>query len=476
MRLALSDLARAGPLERADGDGAAGGSACGDRVRIRLRFDADGRIETARYGALGCTAASVAAAWCSERAEGGTLLEAASLGLADCLAEREIPDARSECAAVAIDALAGAVADALHALPRPPAGARTAVAMSGGVDSAIALQRIVDRGDAAVGITLRLWIDPEAPDAARACCSPDAVRRARATCHSLGVPHITLDARDGFRETVVQPFLDDYQAGLTPNPCTTCNGDFRIALLADTATSLGAERLATGHYARLVPHGDGALVARGADPAKDQSAMLARVPPELLGLLEFPLADAHKHDVRLEAVAAGLAAATAPESQDVCFLGGGDLRGFLDRHGVDLRPGEIHDADGAVVGRHEGAVAFTVGQRRGLGVAASEAHYVRSVDVSAGIVTIAPLARLARHEVRLIDATLHLPVSRVRARLRVHMADVGAMVEPSDDGLLLRLDEPVFAVAPGQVAVLYDDDGVVVGTGTIARARQVAAR
>jgi tRNA-uridine 2-sulfurtransferase len=476
MRLALADLARAGLLEHADGDGTAGGSACDDRVQIQLRFDADGRIETARYGALGCTAASAAAAWCAEHAEGGSLLDAASLSLADCLAEREIPDARRECAAVAIDALARAISDALDALPRPPSGAHTAVAMSGGVDSAVALQRIVDRGDAAVGITLRLWIDPDAPDAARACCSPDAVRRARATCHSLGVPHITLDARDGFRETVVQPFLDDYQAGLTPNPCTTCNGDFRIALLAGTARMLGAERLATGHYARLVPHGDGALVARGADPAKDQSAMLARVPPELLGRLEFPLADANKAEVRLEAAGAGLAAATAPESQDVCFLGGGDLRGFLDRHGVDLRPGEIHDADGTVVGRHEGAVAFTVGQRRGLGVAAAEPLYVRSVDASAGIVTIAPLARLARHEVQLIDATLHRPVSRVRARLRVHMADVGATVEPSGDGLLLRLDEPVFAVAPGQVAVLYDEEGVVVGSGTIAGARQAVAR
>jgi tRNA-specific 2-thiouridylase len=274
----------------------------------------------------------------------------------------------------------------------------------------------------------------------------------------------------------VQPFLDDYQAGLTPNPCTTCNGDFRIALLAETAQTLGAERLATGHYARLVPHGDGALVARGADPAKDQSAMLARVPPELLGRLEFPLADAHKDEVRREAAGAGLAAATAPESQDVCFLGGGDLRGFLGRHGVDLRPGEIHDADGAVVGRHEGAVAFTVGQRRGLGVAAAEPQYVRSVDASAGIVTIAPLARLARHEVRLIDTVLHRPVSRVRARLRVHMADVGATIEPSGGDLLLRLDEPVFAVAPGQVAVLYDDEGVVVGAGTIAGARQAVAR
>ncbi len=471
MRLAVADLARSGVLERPDGDGAAGGSACGDRVRIQLRLEADGRVTEARYGALGCAAASAAAAWCVEHAEGGSLLDAAALSLAACVSDRAIPAKRSECAAVALDALADAIADAIDTLPSVPAGARTAVAMSGGVDSAVALQRITERGDAAVGITLRLWIDPDAPDAARACCSPDAVRRARATCHALGVPHITLDARDAFRKIVVGPFLDDYQAGRTPNPCTTCNGDFRIALLADTARRLGAERLATGHYARLVPYEDGALVARGADPTKDQSAMLARVPPELLGMLEFPLADAHKQDVRLEATRAGLAAATAPESQDVCFLGGGDLRGFLGRHGVDLRPGEIHAPDGAVLGRHEGAVAFTIGQRRGLGVAAAEPQYVKAVDASAGIVTIAPLAALARREVELIDATLHRPVSRVHARLRVHMADVGATVETFEEGVRLHLDEPVFAVAPGQVAVLYDDEGVVVGVGTIAAAR-----
>jgi tRNA-specific 2-thiouridylase len=474
MTVRAADLARAGVLERADGDGSAGGSACGDHVRIQLRLGTDGSVELARFGALGCAAATAAAAWCAERAEGGGLLDAAALSLADCLAERAIPHEHRECAAVALDALAEAVAVAVDALPAPPAGERTAVAMSGGVDSAVALHRVLERGDAAVGITLRLWIDPDAPDAARACCSPDAVRRARATCHSLGVPHLTLDARDGFRETVVQPFLDDYQAGLTPNPCTTCNGDFRIALLAETASKVGATRLATGHYARLVPHGDGALVARGADPAKDQSAMLARVPPELLGRLEFPLADAHKTDVRREASRAGLAAATALESQDVCFLGGGDLRGFLGRHGVDLRPGEIHDGAGEILGRHSGAVAFTVGQRRGLGVAAAEPLYVRSVDAAAGIVSLTPMADLARREVRLVDATLHRPVARVRARLRIHMAEVAASVEPCEDGLLLSLDEPVFAVAPGQVAVLYDDEGVVVGVGTIADDRRGA--
>jgi tRNA-specific 2-thiouridylase len=192
-------------------------------------------------------------------------------------------------------------------------------------------------------------------------------------------------------------------------------------------------------------------------------------------MLEFPLAEAHKHDVRLEAASAGLAAAGAAESMDVCFLGGGDLRGFLERYDVDLRPGEIRDSAGEVVGRHSGAVAFTVGQRRGLGVAAAEPQYVRSVDAGAGIVTIAPLRRLARSEIDLVDARLHRPVSRVHARLRVHMEDVRATVEPSATGLRLLLDEPAFAVAPGQVAVLYDDDGVVVGVGTIADSREELA-
>ena len=372
---------------------------------------------------------------------------------------------------MALDALAEALADAIAALPSVPAGARTAVAMSGGVDSAVALQRIVDRGDAAVGITLRLWIDPDAPDAARACCSPDAVRRARATCHALGVPHITLDARDGFREIVVAPFLDDYQAGRTPNPCTTCNGDFRIALLADTARRLGpigsrrplrASRAAPRRWRSLAPWGRSRQ-----GPVRDARTRGGRA----AGMLEFPLAGAHKQDVRREAVSAGLAAATAPESQDVCFLGGGELRGFLDRHGVDLRPGEIRAPDGAVLGRHRGAVAFTSASAAASASPPPSRSTCRRSTPRPASSRSRRSAALARREVELIDATLHRPVSRVHARLRVHMADVGATVETLTEGIRLHLDEPVFAVAPGQVAVLYDDDGVVVGAGTIAAAR-----
>ena len=228
-------------------------------------------------------------------------------------------------------------------------------------------------------------------------------------------------------------------------------------------------RLATGHYARLVAHGDGALVARGADPAKDQSAMLARVAPELLGHARVP---ARRRAQARRAPRGGERGAgrgdRAPRARTSASSAAASCAASSIARASTCARARSSDTDGAVLGHHEGAVAFTIGQRRGLGVAAAEPHYVRSVDASAGIVTIAPLAALARHEVELIDATLHRPVSRVHARLRVHMADVGATVEPLTEGIRLHLDEPVFAVAPGQVAVLYDDDGVVVGAGTIA--------
>ena len=223
-------------------------------------------------------------------------------------------------------------------------------------------------GGEVVGLTLRLWIDELAPDAERACCSPAAVLRARESCHALGIPHITLDGREAFRRAVVDPFVDGYARGETPNPCTTCNGSYRLAALVDAAGRLGAGTVATGHYARLVERDGRTLVARGADEAKDQSYMLARVPPEVLARLRLPLGDATKAAVRAEAAAAGMAAATARESQDVCFLGGGALDDFLSRQGVELSEGSIRDEAGHELGRHAGAVAYTPGQRRGLGL------------------------------------------------------------------------------------------------------------
>jgi tRNA-specific 2-thiouridylase len=240
--------------------------------------------------------------------EGLTLLEAAAVGGDE----------------LAVDALANALGPIFRAAADPE---RVAVAMSGGVDSAVALLRA---GPKAVGVTLRLWIDPEGPDTDRACCSPEAVIAARRTCHDLGVPHVTIDAREDFRRAIVEPFVRGYERGETPNPCTTCNGFFRFGLLLRFAKEAGAARLMTGHYARIVERHGRLLLARGADPAKDQSYMLARLDPRVLDRIDFPLGAQTKEETREEARRAGLAVASRNESQEACFVGGDDYRAVLE--------------------------------------------------------------------------------------------------------------------------------------------------
>jgi tRNA-specific 2-thiouridylase len=464
-----SDFALAGRLADPDGEGFAGGSACGDRIRITLALGADGSVADVRFGAAACAHATAAAAWACRRVLAQPFLDAARTSLADCAAELGLNERARECAAVALDALHAALGDAAeHRLALPHEPARRAVAMSGGVDSAVALlrQRAAGDGDV-VGLTLRLWIDEGAPDAERACCSPAAVLRARESCHALGLPHITLDGREAFRRAVVEPFVAGYARGETPNPCTTCNGSYRLAALVDAAGRLGAGHVATGHYARLVERDGRTLVARGADDAKDQSYMLARVPSGVLERLRLPLGDATKAAVRAEAAAAGMAAATARESQDVCFLGGGPLDGFLAREGVQMAEGSIRDEAGSELGRHAGAVAYTPGQRRGLGLAAPAPLYVLRADAARNELVVGPRSSLACSEVQLRETRLDAGSSRVHAKLRARSPTVAASVGETADGLLLRLDEPVYGVAAGQTAVLYDDAGCVVGSGVI---------
>src|SRR4051794_12805775 len=224
---------------------------------------------------------------------------------------------------LAVDALANALAQVFRADPHPD---RVAVAMSGGVDSAVALLRA---GPNAVGVTLRLWTDPAGRDGERACCSPSAVIAAREACHRLGLPHVTLDRRAEFRRAIVTPFIRGYAKGETPNPCIACNGSFRFAELVAFAGRAGVRRLATGHYARIGRHRGRLLLARAADPQKDQSYMLARVDPRFLDRLWFPLGTQTKEETRREAEHAGLAAARRLESQEACFLAGDDYRDFL---------------------------------------------------------------------------------------------------------------------------------------------------
>jgi tRNA-specific 2-thiouridylase len=360
---------------------------------------------------------------------------------------------------LAVDALANALGPVFRA---PPSPGRVAVAMSGGVDSAVALLRSLP---SAIGVTLRLWLDPAGPDSERACCSPQSVIAARETCHRLGVPHVTLDLREEFRRAVVTPFVRGYARGETPNPCLRCNGGFRFAELLAFARRAGAERLATGHYARIVDRDGRLLLARGADPAKDQSYMLAALDPRHLARLTFPLGAQDKETTRAEAERAGLAAARRPESQEACFLAGDDYRAFLGRQGVEPREGAIVDEAGSEVGRHEGFWRFTPGQRRGLGVAAPEPLYVLGTRPAANTVVVGPLASLARSRVS-ARGRLYADADRVEAKLRYGSPAVPARIEPTARGFRLELDEPVYGVASGQAAVLYDRDAVV-GYGSI---------
>ena len=378
---------------------------------------------------------------------GLTLLEAAAVG-GDTLP---------------VDALANAIAPAITA---PFDARRVAVGVSGGVDSAVAL---VKAGPQAVGVTLRLWLDPRGPDAERACCSPNAVLAARRQCHALGLPHITLDRREAFRRSIVESFVRGYARGDTPNPCIRCNGSFRFAELLALARRIGAARLATGHYARIVERDGRLLLARAVDAQKDQSYMLARVDPRFLDRLWFPLGEQTKAATRAEAAAHGLAAAHRAESQEACFLAGDDYRAFLERQGLGPEHGAIVDEDGHELGEHDGYWRFTPGQRRGLGVSAAEPLYALSADPVRNTVTVGPRASLARRSVT-ARGRMYAPATSVEAKLRYRSPAVGATVEATGSGFRLTLHQPAYGVARGQAAVLYDGD-VVVGAGLVTSAK-----
>jgi tRNA-specific 2-thiouridylase len=359
--------------------------------------------------------------------------------------------------------------------------------MSGGVDSAVAALLIAEREAEVVAVTLELWADPE-NDGERSCCSAAAVRGARTLAHSLGLPHLTIDLRAEFRAGVVDPWLADHAAGLTPNPCVRCNGSVRLDAMIELADRLGAPVLATGHYARIVPTpgvgpvASASLLRAAADPAKDQSYMLAGLAPASIARLRFPLGELTKPQVRDYAQAAGLSVASKPDSQDLCFLAGTGRRRFLARHGgLTERPGAIVDEGGRTLGRHRGAHEFTVGQRRGLAIGGrstpageeSAPVYVLSTDVERGVVTVGPRQALETHTVALREVTLHRPgveVDRVRLRYRSRPLAVRVAGDPPaglHTTLTLELLEPVLGAAPGQSACLMRGE-IVVGEGTIA--------
>jgi len=402
----------------------------GEWAAVRLLVDGDRIVEADAEGL-------------ERRLAGLTLLEAAAVGGEP----------------LAVDALAGALGPVFRAEPRPD---RTAVAMSGGVDSAVALLRAAPE---AVGVTLRLWLDPDGPSADRACCSPEAVVAARETCHRLGLPHVTLDLREEFRRAVVAPFVRGYARGETPNPCIRCNGGFRFGELLAFTTRAGCDRLATGHYARIATHRGHLLLARAADAQKDQSYMLAQLDPARLEHVWFPLGEQDKEATRAEAERAGLPVARRAESQEACFLAGDDYRSFLGRHGVAAQTGPIVDDSGAEVGVHDGFWRFTPGQRKGIGVAAGRPLYVLGSDARTNTVRVGPRESLARRRVT-AAGRLYAEVDRADAKLRYRSPAVAARVAPRPHGFDLRLEEPAFGVARGQAAVLYEGDAVV-GCGLV---------
>ena len=296
--------------------------------------------------------------------------------------------------------------------------------MSGGVDSAVALHRA---GPDAVGVTLRLWLDPAGPDAERACCSPDAVIRARETCHALGLPHVTLDLREEFRRTVVASFVDGYAAGLTPNPCMRCNGAFRFAALVAFAERAGAERpldraLRPPRRARRP-----ATRRAAADPAKDQSYMLATVEPRLLDRVGFPLGNETKADVRAEAAAAGLAAATGRRARRRASSRAATTAPSSSGRASRPDRGRSSTRTAASVGRHDGIWRFTPGQRRGLGDRVARSRCTRSARTpSTNTLVVGPRRSLGDDATVEARGTLYVAVDHVEAKLRYRSPAVAA--------------------------------------------------
>lgn len=468
----------AGPLDDANAIGESGAVGCGDVVRMQLRI-ADARVAEARFLAYGCPAALAAASAACQVLEGVSVSEALQLSAARLdAALGGLGDARRHGAELVGDAVARALeawfSGRLGEQGLPLTPGRVAVAMSGGVDSAVAALLLREAGWDVVGVTMRLWHDPAAAAAERSCCSPETVRLARASAHAIGIPHLTIDAAEPFRYGVVEEFMAGYAAGLTPNPCVVCNGSVRFKVLAQAAALVGARALATGHYARIVDGTSGApVLAAAADADKDQSYMLSMLGPDMLARLVFPLGELTKPEVRARARAAVLPAADAVESQEICFVGADGYGPFLERNaGLAPEFGPIVDLDGTPIGEHQGYWRFTVGQRKGIGVAAAEPLYVVGTDPERNAVVVGPRSALATWGLELRPAVAHdvLDLSapfEVRVRYRGAALPGRAVVPIDESGVLVKLAAPAPGVAPGQTATIYQA-GRLVLAGTIA--------
>jgi tRNA-specific 2-thiouridylase len=354
--------------------------------------------------------------------------------------------------------------------------ARIAVAMSGGVDSAVAAALLAADGHEVVGLTMNLWPTwlPASDASSRACCGASAIDDARATARQLGIRHYVLNLRDEFERAVIDYFCDEYAKGRTPNPCIACNQAVKFRALLEKVDGLGCEALATGHYARITwdaANGRHEL-RRAVDTKKDQSYVLYALTQSHLARLRFPVGAFHKSEVREAARRFGLPVADKPDSQEICFVPAGHYGDVVAaRRPEAARRGPILDRDGALVGTHAGIARYTVGQRRGLGVAATAPQYVVDIDTSRNAIRVGGLEDLRRDRV-LVDRVnwiVPAPPERVTARVRHAAADVPAALTRRPDGrVVVRFETPQRAAAPGQAVVFYDGDRVL-GGGIIER-------
>ena len=354
---------------------------------------------------------------------------------------------------------------------------RVLAAMSGGVDSAVAAARALDAGHDVTGIHLALSEAPQSlRTGARGCCSVEDAHDARRAADVIGIPYYVWDMAAQFREQVMDDFVAEYAAGRTPNPCLRCNEKIKFAAVLDRALALGFDAVCTGHYAQLA----GGELRRAVDEGKDQSYVLGVLSARQLAHAMFPLGDTPKELVREEATRRGLGVADKPDSHDVCFIADGDTAGFLKRR-LGSRPGEIVDqATGEVLGRHDGAFAFTVGQRKGLKIGRPAAdgrpRYVLDITPVDGRVSVGPAEALDVDEIVGVRPRWCGPAASSGAytvQVRAHGGIAPAVVSVEQDRLLVRLSEPLRGVARGQAVVLYDGDRVV-GSATIDEAAKVA--
>ena len=407
-----------------------------------------------------------------------------SLGLKRNEAPSSVPNPDGRDASVRFRDRRAAAADVNSlGFAGPPAETRVVVAMSGGVDSSVVAARLAREGYEVIGITLQLYDHGAAVGRKGACCAGRDIQDARRVAEAIGFPHYVLDYEDRFRASVIDDFADQYLAGATPVPCIRCNERVKFRDLLGTARELEADCLATGHYVRRVEGDAGAELHRAADPVRDQSYFLFSTTPEQLAFLRFPLGEVRsKAETRALAAELGLAVEDKPDSQDICFVPSGGYAAVIEklRPGA-AEPGEIVHLDGRVLGRHEGVLHYTIGQRRGLGIGGGEPLYVVRLEPEARRVVVGPRAALGTRRIRLDGinwlgdgALAAAPAEGYAAEVKVRSTrpPVAARIRPhGENGAEVELLKPEEGVAPGQACVFYEPGGSrVLGGGWIARA------